>query len=44
MTCYNIFASGYRAAFGISDEIVIFMVEIVIEFFFLCDMVFCFFE
>lgn len=44
ITCYNIFASGYRAAFGINHELPVFVAELIIEFFFLLDMIFCFFE
>jgi hypothetical protein len=44
ITCYNIFASGYRATFGINHDTSIFMIEVFIEFCFLLDMIFCFFE
>jgi hypothetical protein len=44
VTCYNIFASGYRAAFGISQDDTIFWLELLNESFFLMDIIFCFFE
>jgi hypothetical protein len=44
VSCYNVFGNAYYAAFGVPVETYDIIIDNVVEFLFLCDMIFCFFQ